>query len=65
MWTTGPTHQPLGLKPRLLPSLKKACGSDANAPQIRVPLSQGEMRRKRLRAEGASERGLGEWGLVP
>ena len=45
------------IKTTVAPKLKEACGSDANAPQIRVPLSQGEMRRKRLRAEGASERG--------
>ena len=42
------------IKTTVAPKLKEACGSDANAPQIRVPLSQGEMRRKRLRAEGAS-----------
>ena len=43
------------IKTTVAPKLKEACcGNDPNAPQIWVPLSQGEMRRKRLTAEGAS-----------
>ena len=41
------------IKTSVAPKLKEATTSDPSGPQIWVPLSQGEMKRKRRRAEGA------------
>ena len=41
------------IKTSVAPKLKEATTSDASGPQIWVPLSQGEMKRKRRRVEGA------------